>query len=444
MIKQLFYIFFLSLFSVNASNPKPNIIFIFADDIGYEDLNCYGGLDFKTPHLNQMAKEGILFENMYTSPVCTPSRVSLHTGTHTFRHQHHGVLPVHKGTRKKVDFQRMPTFAQEIRQNGYATAVTGKWQLATLEVWPKHIQQAGFDSWCVWQIWHQQQKTDRHWDACLNRDGKVLANIEDQFGPDVLTHYVIEKMTEATRANQPFFILHNELLPHWPIVDTPDDRRLKRTPSMDHMIEYMDKLVGQILKSVVDLGIKEHTYVFFMGDNGLQESYFKNPKFGQAGEKKHTRHTLKGNVDGGKGQLNDAGSHVPLLVWGPSSIPTNTQNSELVDVVDLFSTFCDLTQTTTNIATDGRSIAKQIHGQPGPPREWTHQGLGHEESIFDGSWRYYIHSEQLLDARQLPKERILSKLETVERQPLIHQMKAISQSIKANPPQAPKARSSYK
>ena len=78
--------------SIFAQADKPNIIFIFADDIGYEALNCYGGLDFETPNLNKMAKEGIMFQNMYTSPICTPSRVSLHTGTYTFRHKHYGVL----------------------------------------------------------------------------------------------------------------------------------------------------------------------------------------------------------------------------------------------------------------------------------------------------------------------------------------------------------------
>ena len=109
----------------------PNIIFIFADDIGYEALNCYGGLDFKTPHLDKMAAEGLRFQKMYTSPVCTPSRVSMHTGLYTFRHKHTTVLPVHLGSSQKVDFQEMPTYAQQLRQNGYATNVTGKWQLAT-------------------------------------------------------------------------------------------------------------------------------------------------------------------------------------------------------------------------------------------------------------------------------------------------------------------------
>jgi hypothetical protein len=76
------------------ADKRPNILLIFADDIGYEALNSYGGLDFKTPSLNKMAKQGLSFSRAYTSPACTPSRVSLHTGTYVTRHGHQGILPV--------------------------------------------------------------------------------------------------------------------------------------------------------------------------------------------------------------------------------------------------------------------------------------------------------------------------------------------------------------
>ena len=443
-MKALLLSLFISL-SLFAQNDKPNVIFIFADDIGYEALNCYGGLDFETPNLNKMAKDGILFQKMYTSPVCTPSRVSMHTGTYTFRHKHYGVLPVHNGTKKKVNFQKMPTFAQQIRNNGYMTSVTGKWQLATLEVWPDHIQNAGFDSWCVWQIWRQGKKTERHWGPVYNRDGKVMEGIENKFGPDVLTDYVLQQMETATKAKKPFFILHNELLPHWPLVETPDDRQLGRNKSLKGLINYMDKLIGRILDKTEELGIRDNTYVFFMGDNGTWEPDVVNPKFGEPGEKKHTRHTIHGNVNGGKAMMCDGGAHVPFIGWGPKSIPAGAVNTELVDVVDLFSTFCEVTGTKIpeTVKTDGRSIASQIHGQTGPKREWTHQGYK-GESIFDGSWRYFIKSGALWDARKLPVERKLTKTEIVERQEIIKTMKKIHKDITRNLPQEPKPLSFYR
>ena len=395
-----------------SEDSRPNILLIFADDIGYEALNCYGGTDFKTPRLNAMAESGLRFRRAYNSPVCTPSRVSMHTGLYVSRHRHYGVLPVHLGTKQHVDFQRMPTYAQLLRANGYLTSVTGKWQLATLEVWPNHVRDAGFDSWCVWQIWRAGKKTERHWNATYNEDGQVRDDIADRFGPDVLADYVIEQMTEAKQAKKPFLIVHNELLPHWPMVETPDDRAQGREACLGNMIQYMDKLVGRLLDAVEELGLRKNTYVIFMGDNGTDEPYFLNPLAGKPDELKHTRHTQAGRVNGGKRHLNDAGTHVPLLVWGPSSVPQGSVCNDLVDVVDLFPTFCELSRTEIpdSIAIDGRSIAAQIHGRAGIPRTWVHHGVSRSkddeggDSLFDGSWRLRSNNGQLFDARALPAE----------------------------------------
>jgi arylsulfatase A-like enzyme len=388
----------------------PNILLIFADDIGYEALNCYGGQDFETPNLNRMAEQGLRFSRAYTSPVCTPSRVSLHTGLYVNRHGHDTVLSVHLGTDKAVDFQKMPTFAQQIRANGYETSLTGKWQLATLQRHPDHIRDAGFDSWCAWQIWNNGSKTERHWNPTFNQDGKIREDIADRFGPDVLADYVISQMRKAKAGGKPFLIVHNELLPHWPIVETPDDRKLKRKPSLAHVIHYMDKLVGRLLDEVEALGIRDNTYVIFMGDNGTWEPDFQNPKAGQPGERPHTRHTTAGNVNGGKNQLNDGGSHVPLLVWGPRSVPAGKVCDDLVDVVDLFPTFCELagTEIPSSIAIDGRSLVPQIEGKSGVTRPWTHHALSRKlggETLFDGSFRLFRDNGKLIDARALPLEK---------------------------------------
>ncbi|MDF1849211.1 MAG: sulfatase-like hydrolase/transferase [Verrucomicrobiales bacterium] len=422
---------FFSFFTLTSeSEEEPNILLIFADDIGYEALGSYGGLDFKTPHLDRMAAEGLRFTRAYTSPVCTPSRVSLHTGLITNHHGHTGVLPVHLGTKKKVDFEKMPTFARALREDGYATSVTGKWQLATLETWPDHIRSAGFDSWCVWQIWLEGEKTERHWGPVYNHDGKIREDVSDRFGPDVLTEYVIGEMKSAQSEERPFFILHNELLPHYPMIDTPLDRELGREKSLDHMIEYMDRLVGQLLDAVEDMGIRENTYVLFMGDNGTEESYFQNPKAGKPGEDKHTRHTEAGRVNGGKKDLNDAGTHVPLLVWGPQTVPQGAVCDDLVDVIDLFPTFLDLAAVETEASSRrfGQSLKPQFHGKPGTARTWTHQGLSHDQTLFDGSWRLFRKSGKLIDARKLPVEKIV-ETETTETKAARERLEKIFEEI---------------
>jgi len=408
----------MSLESTEAQPPevkphKPNILFIYVDDLGYEGLGCYGGLDFSTPHLDQMAAEGVRFSRAYASGVCTPSRVSMHTGLYSTRHQHTGVLPVHKGTKEIVDFGKMTTYAQVLRERGYRTAVTGKWQLATLEKHRDHPRDAGFDSWCLWQIWitdpktGKGKKTTRYWKPTFNMDGAVREDISERFGPDVLADYVIEKMTEATAANKPFLIVHNEMLPHYPMVQTPDDLAIspQRPADLVNMVSYMDKLVRRLLDAVEELGIRDNTYVLFMADNGTEERFFKNPRKGQPGEKAHTRHTTAGKVNYGKHTVSDGGTHVPMIWWGSEAIAKGAVCNDLVDIVDIFPTFCELggAPLPGQLMLDGHSIVPQIHGLPGRSHVYTLGAAGSREAIFDGRWRLK-KTGALIDARNLPEE----------------------------------------
>ena len=169
------------------------------------------------------------------------------------------------------------------------------------------------------------------------------------------------------------------------------------------MINYMDKLVGRLMDAVEELGIRQNTYVFFMGDNGTHEQDFHNPHTGEPHERAHTRHTRAGRVNGGKFDPNDAGTHVPLLVWGPKTVPRGSVCDDLIDVVDLFPTFCQLSQIAIpkSLKIDGLSFAQQIHGKPGIPRKWVLHGItpskrrfgGGGVSLFDGSWRYFVRNK---------------------------------------------------
>ena len=400
--------------SQEVAPPAPNILFIYIDDLGYEALNCYGGLDFSTPELDRMAAEGVRFSRAYASGVCTPSRVSMHTGLYSSRHQETGVLPVHLGTDRVVDFVKMPTFAQLLREVGYRTSVTGKWQLATLEIHPDHPRIAGFDAWCLWQIWKTNpstgvgEKTTRYWNPTYNKNGDLMDDISHSFGPDVLVDFVIEQMTEATEAGEPFLIVHNELMPHFPMVQTPDDLAAvpQRPATLANMVQYMDKLVRRLLSAVEDLGIRDNTYVVFMADNGTDEPYFKNPLADQPGELAHTRHTQAGPVNGGKHTVTDGGTHVPLIIWGPDDVPQGEVKHALVDVVDLYPTFCDIAGVSIpkSYRLDGYSLLPLLHGKLREAREFVHGSSGRLGAVFDGRWRLK-KSGELIDAKDLPIER---------------------------------------
>ena len=380
-----------------ASDGFPNILILLADDIGYEALSAYGGQDFNTPNLDAMAAQGVRFARAYTSPACTPSRVSMHTSLYPTEHGQTSTLPVHLGQNVAVDFQAMPTFAQLLQARGYQTSTTGKWQLATLTYHPNHIANAGFDSWCVWQIWDGTAKTERYWNPYLNRDGAVLNDISDRFGPDVMEEYVWERMTTARDADEPFLIVHNMMLPHDPITETPRDRELGRPASLAHMIEYLDSLVGRTLAKADQLGIRDNTYIFFIGDNGTEADYF-NP-----------RHTAAGNVHGGKRDLTDAGTHVPLLVWGPQGLEAGRVVSDLIDMTDIFPTVCQLTKTEIpeTIPYRGTSFVPQLQGRRGIPRPWVLHGFQNGVGVSDGEWRL-DNSGTLRDSRNLPAEPVVA------------------------------------
>lgn len=373
-------------------NP-PNILLLFADDLGYETLGCYGGEDFATPHLDRLAGQSMRFQRAYTSPVCTPSRMSLYTGTYVSRHGYDRVLPVHQGTKKSVDFRdRWTTYPELLRQAGYRTSVTGKWQLATLEYHPLHCRDAGFDSWCVWQIWRQGAKTTRYWNPCFNEDGDIRNDIADRFGPDVLADYVIDQMRDAVEAKQPFYIHHNMLLPHWPISPTPFDKSSGQAASLGSMIGYLDHLCGRIVDEVDRLGIAEDTVIIFMGDNGTDEDT--------------PRQTDAGLVRGGKTDLNDAGTHIPMIVRHTGKIQAGNVADDLIDIVDWYPTICDLAgiELRGERSHDGISFASRLHDGERSTRSWVSGGIGGDISLFDGGWRILARSDRVIDARQLPSE----------------------------------------
>ena len=165
------------------------------------------------------------------------------------------------------------------------------------------------------------------------------------------------------------------------------------------------QVVKRLLEAVDDLGIRDNTYVVFMADNGTEERFFKNPKAGQDGERAHTRHTKRGKVNGGKHTVTDGGTHVPMIWWGPDAIPKGAVCDDLVDIVDIFPTFCELgrTQISEKIDLDGYSIVPQIHGLAGKKHAYTYGASGTKEAIFDGQWRLKKTGE-LMDARHLPLE----------------------------------------
>lgn len=403
-----------------AGATAPSFLLLFADDLGYEKLGCYGGLEVATPNIDALSARGMRCTRAYTSPVCTPSRMSLITGMYTVHHGFYSVLPVHLGTKKKVDFSSRVTLPKVLRQAGYHTATTGKWQLATLEYHPDHIRSAGFDSWCVWQIWRDGAKTTRYWDPCFNLDGRIREDIADRYGPDVLAEYVVEQMRKARDAGRPFFIQHNMLLPHWPILETPNERRTGQEPSLDRMITYLDELVGRLVRSVDDLGIGDRTWILFMGDNGT--------------DSKEARRTREGRVSGGKNTLTDAGMHVPLIVRAPGDRYAGTTLENLIDITDLFPTLVELAGAAERIpeTLDGRSFARRlVEGTGQSHRDYVTAGLHGTDCVFDGTWRLQRGSRKVVDVSRFPEEQAVDPDSSTAARAAFDRLSSLLESLKA-------------
>jgi arylsulfatase A len=184
---------------------------------------------------------------------------------------------------------------------------------------------------------------------------------DNVFGPDVFTDFIITFIQNHKDA--PFFVYYPMVLPHPPFINTPDNLNNKKVNNQkryEGMVSYMDKLVGRIVSAVKDSGLLENTVIFFMGDNGTPQEVVS------------TMDNIV--IRGGKGQMTDTGTRVPLIVNWKGIIPERLVVNDLVDLTDIFPTLSDIAQfeLKSDLTIDGRSFLPQLKGKAGNPREWVY------------------------------------------------------------------------
>ncbi|MCB9383649.1 MAG: sulfatase-like hydrolase/transferase [Bryobacterales bacterium] len=323
----------------------PNVVLIMADDVGYECFGFSGSKQYATPQLDRIADSGVRFRNAFSTPLCTPSRVTIMTGK--------------SNVRNYVDFGALSpgetTFAKLFHDAGYATAIAGKWQLqGSADAAGTPPAEAGFDTYCLWNT--PLTKRPRYWTPSIEHDGKLLNLPADAYGPDVFSDFLIRFM-ERNR-EKPFFVYYPMALVHDPFLPTPDsaDRNSKdEQRNFEDMVAYMDKIVGRIDATIDRLGLRDNTVLIFTADNGTH---------------KNIQSRLDGRViQGGKGTPTDRGTHVPLLVRAPGFGPGGRVLDDLVDFADFLPTLADVIGAAAP-KSDGRSFWPRIQGKTGDPREW--------------------------------------------------------------------------
>ena len=341
----------------NEKTPKPNVILIMADDIGFECLSINGSTSYRTPVLDSLARNGVNFKKALSQPLCTPSRVKIMTGKYNYKNYEYFTYlnPNEK------------TFGNLFKENGYKTAIVGKWQLNGIQYKidgfndnrrPNHF---GFDEYCLWQLTKLKSDGERFANPLIEQNGEFLPRDEDAYGPDVVSDYAIEFIKK--NKDNPFFIYYPMLLVHSPFVPTPDSpewqlietRSQKNNRFFIDMVEYMDKIIGKIKHELENQGIAENTLILFVGDNGTNVNLVSETK--------------NGPVKGGKGNTITHGHHVPMVANWPKKIKNPTEYNGLINLNDFYATFCDILEVKNE--SDGKSFMDVFSNDNSTNRETT-------------------------------------------------------------------------
>ena len=341
-----------------GASARPNIVFILADDLGYGDLGCYGCEDVQTPNLDRLATEGVRFTDYYANgAVCTPTRAAFMTGRYQQR----------LGLEDAVTYQEMgrglpedgQTVADALRGAGYATGLVGKWHLG-YDFERRPLQQ-GFDSFFgfLGGNHHYFQHMDRIGVPDLWLGNESVER--EGYTTDLLTAEALAFL--AKRREQPFFLYLAHAAPHFPW-QGPDDANKLVEPKKKSwqegdretyaaMVERLDQGIGQVLRQLDELGLRESTLVVFSSDNGG-----------------HT-HSRNAPMRDFKGTIWEGGTRVPCIARWPGHLPAGATTSQVAITMDWTATFRRIAGLGTDPAgEDGLDLLPILIGDE-PTRERT-------------------------------------------------------------------------
>jgi arylsulfatase A-like enzyme len=378
----------LLLLSLSAFAAPPNYIVIFCDDLGYGDLGCYGSTKNRTPHIDQLAKDGMSFTDFYvSSPVCTPSRASLLTGSYARRVGMHEDFTEHwvliPRSRRGLNPDEV-TLPEMLKDAGYATTCIGKWHLGDQ---PEHLPtRHGFDSYYGIPYSNDMASAKRG-DPPLPivRDEKVIEAPCDQ--STLTKRYTAEaiKFIEASK-DKPFFLYLPHTFPHLPLFASPDFKNKSKNGRYGDSIEEIDWSTGEILKCLERLMLVENTVVIFTSDNGSN------------GRNGGSNLPLAGN----KGGTMEGGMRVPMIVRWPGNVPKGSRCSELATTMDLLPTFAALSKAKLPTQKmDGHDISDLLLAKAGaksPHEAFYYYRRRQLQAIRWGKWKWHLPLEQRFKA----------------------------------------------
>ncbi|AKP51856.1 Arylsulfatase [Cyclobacterium amurskyense] len=311
-----------------TKETPPNIILIMVDDLGKEWVSHYGAEDISTPNIDALAKSGVTFNNVYSMPQCTPTRVTLLTGQYPFKHGwvNHWDVP-RWGGGAHFDETMNPSIGIAMKEAGYTTCIAGKWQIDDFRVEPDALLRNGFDEFCMWTGYESGIKAsaNRYQDPYIfTKEGSKTH--KGAFGPDVFKDFIIDFIDHNKKS--PMFIYFPMVLTHTPFVNTPTDSATDNLGKHKAMVKYTDRITGEIIQALENAGIRDNTIVLWTTDNGT------------TGAITGKRNGLK--VQGGKAKTIEPGISAPFIASWPGKIKGNRISNALIDFTDFYPTFLDL------------------------------------------------------------------------------------------------------
>jgi arylsulfatase A len=397
--------------AARAEQPAkpPNIVLIFIDDMGYGDIGPFGNTMVRTPHLDQMAKEGMKFNYFYATPVCSMSRACLMTGCYNVRVSIPGVM--FPGNQFGLNPSEI-TLAEVVKQKNYATICIGKWHLGHRE--PFLPTKQGFDSY--FGIPYSNDMTiDKEHAAfakdCVFREGvtartaraETLKNkvplmrgsevVEYPADQSTLTKRYTEEAVKFIREHKdgPFFVYLPHNMVHVPLAASEAFKGKSKWGLIGDAIEEVDWSVGQIMQALKDLKLDDNTLVIFTSDNGAAS--------GSAGP-----------LRGKKGSVFEGGVREPCIMRWPGKVPAGTTCNQIAGNIDVLPTFCKLigVKPPEDRVIDGRDITSLMFDPKAGPVRDVHlyfNGNSKLAAIRQGDWKLLIIPPAAKNEKDKKKEK---------------------------------------
>lgn len=387
--------------------PRPNIVFIMADDLGYADLSCYGRREYVTPAIDRLAADGLLMTQAYSnSPICSPTRIALMTGRYHQRlrggleepikwpHPELGLPPAH------------PTLPSLLGRSGYGAALVGKWHMG----WPPQFGplQSGYDRFfgivagAADYVSHRPNLPHLEGDIALYEGEEPVRR--SGYMTEILADRAVSELQAAAAAQRPFLLSLHFNAPHWPW-QAPGDPEIPRTTrdlwhrdggsleTYAAMVLAMDAAVGRVVAELEASGLAENTIVIFTSDNG--------------GERYSDMWPLRG----AKGDLLEGGIRVPQIVRWPGRVRAGTESDQVMTTMDWLPTLlaAAAAEPDGGFPPDGDNLLDVLTGAAPPrPRKlfWRFRE-NDQAAVRDGDWKYLRMGGQefLFDLPRDPRER---------------------------------------